>query len=675
MELPEMRYKGAGYTVQTVRFRGLNLRPGAADGELVAAENLSAAQQPFLTQRTARTAMDAYRAPTAVFGWDKLVVVDGTDLYYDGKKYGVVTAGEKQFCVVGSKLIIWPDKKFLDLQSKQFGDLAAEVSVVPGTSAAFTANSITMESTFATEKSDHWHYAQVGVYGSGEKIKRYDSVSWTESGGWVLTGEKEVAVDTFGSFRPTELKEHLKVGDKVMLRETGVQGSYLLNTCSYNVAYPSGQVTYGTYGENSKTGFYGVVTESTSEVNGDGNVYFFVQHVTIRVQNAQYDGRNLADLFSPGDKVQLTGCTTIPANNTKDNAFLTVQSATRTAVTFKESTLTAGAETGAVKLSRPVPDLDFICEKDNRLWGVSNKQVGKVWNAATGKFDETTSRVIMASALGNPMNFWTFEGVDTDSYQVAVASKGDFTALVNYSTSLIAMKENQMFKVFGDYPSNYQMYDYDVPGCAAGCHGSAVILGEVLYYAGRNGVYAYTGDVPSVISEGLGDAPFTKAVAGTDGVRYLLAAERQGARSVFVFDPRCGYWMREDEAALLGFALVDGTCYMTDGARVMRVDDMASERVSWYAEFAPADEATLRRKRYQWIGGRILLGHGASATLSYAADADGWVTGAVFETEGTHTFRVPLAPMRCDRLRIKLEGVGPFQLEALQRAFRVGSEL
>ena len=139
----------------------------------------------------------------------------------------------------------------------------------------------------------------------------------------------------------------------------------------------------------------------------------------------------------------------------------------------------------------PIPKLDYICEKDNRLWGVSNKADNEVYDPETGEYRHYTSRVLYASALGLPHRFFDFDGTAADSYQVAVASEGDFTGIIGYSDSVVAMKEDKVYRVFGDYPAAYQMYEYTIPGCAKGSHASLQIIGEILYYAGRNGIYAY----------------------------------------------------------------------------------------------------------------------------------------------------------------------------------------
>ena len=42
---------------------------------------------------------------------------------------------------------------------------------------------------------------------------------------------------------------------------------------------------------------------------------------------------------------------------------------------------------------------------------------------------------------------------------------------------------------------------------------------------------------------------------------------------------------------------------------------------------------------------------------------------------GTYTVRLPLAPMRCDRLTIDIEAQGRGQVQAMERDFYPGSEV
>lgn len=229
-------------------------------------------------------------------------------------------------------------------------------------------------------------------------------------------------------------------------------------------------------------------------------------------------------------------------------------------------------ETAALQVILPIPELDYICEKDNRLWGVSNKADNEVYDPQTGEYRHYTSRVLYASALGLPYRFFDFDGTAADSFQVAVASEGDFTGIIGYSDSVVAMKEDKVYRVFGDDPAAYQLYEYTIPGCAKGSHASLQIIGEILYYAGRNGIYAYDGAAPHLMSYPLGDVTYEDAVAGTDGVRYYLSAKAGGHMGLFVYDTVHGIWTREDETQAVGFALVDGTLYLAAGNKIYKLE-------------------------------------------------------------------------------------------------------
>ena len=106
MKLPNMRYTEGAAKREVVALRGLNYGDSLQDGDLVSCENLSARRYPYLSTRRPRARQTAQSGPTttALTAWGKLVAVQGTELTYDGKKVGEVTAGEKQFAVVNTKL-------------------------------------------------------------------------------------------------------------------------------------------------------------------------------------------------------------------------------------------------------------------------------------------------------------------------------------------------------------------------------------------------------------------------------------------------------------------------------------------------------------------------------------------------------------------------------------------
>ena len=62
------------------------------------------------------------------------------------------------------------------------------------------------------------------------------------------------------------------------------------------------------------------------------------------------------------------------------------------------------------QVERRVPDLDFVTECDNRVWGCSSRE-----------------NVIYGCKLGDPTNWFSYRGIAADSYAVTVGSDGPFT--------------------------------------------------------------------------------------------------------------------------------------------------------------------------------------------------------------------------------------------------------
>ena len=115
---------------EMVSSRGINYSDHYQDGDLADSENLSARRWPYIATRNARMRVDGIQNATALTSGNGLVAVIGTDLYYKGEKVempeGVAfTAGAKQFAAVNTKLVIWPDKVYLDLTTNSVKPLGA----------------------------------------------------------------------------------------------------------------------------------------------------------------------------------------------------------------------------------------------------------------------------------------------------------------------------------------------------------------------------------------------------------------------------------------------------------------------------------------------------------------------------------------------------------------------
>ena len=135
----------------SVAFRGINYGEGTQDGEFAETYNLSTDQFPCITQRAARIKTEEYALPYAVHAKGELLVIDGTDVLYGGKKVGEVTEGKKQIATVGNYIVIFPDKKYYRVATEdepaEFGSMDAEYKA---SRMQFTNSTITADFEYKT---------------------------------------------------------------------------------------------------------------------------------------------------------------------------------------------------------------------------------------------------------------------------------------------------------------------------------------------------------------------------------------------------------------------------------------------------------------------------------------------------------------------------------------------
>lgn len=677
LKLPRLPYEQKRYQPQIVTFGGVNYSQNHKDGELADCRNLSTREYPCLSQRPGRKEFAQYKSGSAIYAHGKLIAVDGTRLLCDGEEVGQVSAGEKEFAVVNTKLVIWPDKKFLDLENLEFGKLDYTASSSLGAATVFTQNTVKMETTYETVRSsftmagswpgypNNYYYDQTG---NGYLIKTYTSVNW-EDDGWVLEGEKTCYIGqmSFTPFytAPAEYNyDELKAGDLVMLTDSELSGSYQLNSYSWNGSYcfSAGSSKYeeSEPGEPHKGGFYAEVTsvEHTSSAEPGYLIHFC--SVTFQVKNAKYKVDDLTTKFKEGDRIQVSGCTTLLDNNTDADGHLVVLDVTNDTLTFEDGTFTAGTEECHVTVQRTLPPLDHICAFDNRLWGTEGGE--RIWG----------------SALGDPTNFYIYDGVSTDSYAVPVGSDGEFTGCIGYGGNVLFWKEDRLYKLLGTAPENYQLYEYTVRGLMEGCHKSQAIINETLFFKSRDGVCAYTGSVPTLISENFGLRRFRDAVAGTDGERYYISMQdtQTGVWGLWVFDPATGLWLQEGEERALDFTNLDGTLYLLmDGGQVLMAGQTdADEEIEWEATFCEMTEQYHERKCYSRLLLRMDMEPGAFCRGEISTD------GGPFREVGTahgarnKTGELFIHPVNCDRFQIRLKGRGRCRVKSLIREFTFGGE-
>lgn len=679
--LPSIPHKQTKRTQEIVAFRGMNRTQNTQDGDLSDATNLSTAQYPTITQRGKRTlvhktttpAVTDYSNPTDIYAWDgHLVVVDDGVLYYDGEALDNVSDGLKQFAVVNTKLCIWPDKTYIDLTNGSYGHLDASMqtsgqasSITIADGKKFTA-SLTAKTATGLTFTQRSGYGVTYTYTYGSNTSSF--IQCWHDGAWDMSmlaqRQSKVSV-TGGGISVGSIFIPSKNGNSYSIVTAGPYAPADPDTSRYNTA-----------------GYYGIVTnvQTWQEYDDWAGITLFCVTVTFDVYNATQIVQYFSDAFQVGDSVSISGT----KNGTADVKHAIIRSIdSPNTLVFDTGTFSvpSGYDTSTyvVTIQRDVPSLDYICEKDNRLWGVSNSQENSIWNPDTQSYDTFTSRAIYASALGDPTNFWVFDGLDSDAYQVAVGSEGDFTGICSYGNGVCCWKEDTLHKILGSYPSEYYMHTSHIEGVANGSYRSLTIVNEVLYYNGATGIYAYTGSTPSLIGYPLGTL-YTNASGGSNGLRwYLSGTKPDGTTELVVYDLTHRVWTREDDAEAVAFAMIGSNVYMlikysNTVNRIWLVEQGNDPDIEWSGEFVPFDETALIRKHYLRIALRLDMAAGSHVTVEVSKDNGTFQTLLNEDAVAAKAKVVQIPPNRVDRFTVRVSGTGNVRIREFMREYIQGSE-
>lgn len=334
-----------------------------------------------------------------------------------------------------------------------------------------------------------------------------------------------------------------------------------------------------------------------------------------------------------------------------------------------------GTEPPGGTIKRKIPDMDFITECNNRLWGCKYGENG----------DGVFVNQIYASKLGDFKNWYCFDEISTDSYTASCGSDGPFTGAITHGGHPLFFKENGVHKVYGDFPSNFQVQYIPCRGVQEGCHNSLAIVGSTLYYKSRNAVCAYDGSMPVEISAALGDENYYDAVAGAHGNKYYINMKNvsDGSYWLFVYDAAKGMWHKEDRIRLYSFCSHLNCLYAikneTNEVVVLcnaKEFDTDEQSVSWLAETGIWGMNTPDMKYISRLLIRMALEDGARVEVSVQYDSnDLWEQVCVISATSLRSFCIPVRPKRCDHFRIRISGEGGCKIYSITKTIEQGSDI
>jgi len=393
----------------------------------------------------------------------------------------------------------------------------------------------------------------------------------------------------------------------------------------------------------------------------DGSAWLDVENVCTKI-SATGIGRG----FAAGDGVTVEGCEAQTLNG-----LHVLDAAGDDWIAVPAATAKLGSQTAEVTAARRVPDMDFVVEQGNRLWGCKY-----------GIVDGRPVNEIYASKLGDFRNWNSFAGLSTDSYAASRGSDGAFTGAAACLGGVIFFKEDCMERVYPSATGAHQIVTLRCPGVKKGCHGAAAVVDGTLFYLGLGGVYAFDGSMPSCVSMPLGSVRYQDgAAAGWNGQYWLAAQDGDGKRHLLVYDTARGLWHRQDDADIMAFTVCDGALYGL--ARDGRLLDMTGgsgrqeTALRWMAE---TGELGLSQPENKYLARlELRVQPEDRARLEASASYDGgrsWETlGQVIGGDGqTRGYLLHLRPRRCRQVRLRLQGTGRCRVFSMSAVYEKGSD-
>jgi len=349
--------------------------------------------------------------------------------------------------------------------------------------------------------------------------------------------------------------------------------------------------------------------------------------------------------------------------------------------------------TNTAKFIRSVPDLDYICESQNRIWGC--KYGPKNQSVLVGE----TLNEIRACKLGDFKNWNNFMGLSTDSYVMSIGTPGPWTGAVTQRGYPVFFKENCIHRVTGSTPDSYQLSTIQAAGVQDGSWRSIALMDETIFYKSVKDVMAFDGNMPYAISENLGNVQYDDARAGALDTKYYISMKTGiSTWNLFVYNKRTGNWLREDDLQVKQFATCYNELWMIDEVKNKLIAENGTDislgtsnittaeenEPGWRGEFGlngaeySADGSRKETRGSHYLSRfdlRMSLAADHTAYLDIQYDSDGhWIEMGEIHGTGLRTIVLPVVPRRCDHLRFRLRGKGNFRLFSISRILEVGGD-
>lgn len=340
-----------------------------------------------------------------------------------------------------------------------------------------------------------------------------------------------------------------------------------------------------------------------------------------------------------------------------------------------------------VTISRTMPQMDYVCEYNNRIYGCSSR-----------------NHEIYACKLGDPTNWNCFAGLDSDSYAATVGTQDEFTGIAAYKGYIFFFKDGGYHQLYGTKPSNFQMQWKPGRGVQVGSSKSVCIANNYLMFKSREGICLFDGST-QLVSQKMGATNFYDGVAGSYRDKYYISMrDEDDNQKLYVFDTTKGTWTIEDSMFVTFAASTTRALYLADDNNTLymvneeamftklypredlypaedqypgtTIQGQKEDTFEWMLETGDIGVDSPYQKYLKRMDLRIFIDDNARFRVEAAYDStDDWNILYDYYCTKKRSFAVPIHLQRCDHVRLRFSGFGEFRLFSIAKVIEEGSDV
>lgn len=627
------------YREMTTVFGGYNHQISCAEGQFFDMKNMTSSYYPILSPRKSRGIIKDLVNPQGILSKEDLWWIDDKVLYKNGEKVslsGVIfnDTTPKTLAKMGAYIIVMPDKVWYNTETGKGGYMEHKFNAYEGQIITFSlceADGTPIEwqtseyyKTTAPKDGDY----MMSISSSGKpSLKTYSGTT----GAWLTVASTYVQISAGGIGEGFDKDDGIKI---TSYSSIGCGGVKITTT------------------KDEESGETTTTVESLFDVG--------LEHFLVNTEengalstNTYVVNKTPNSIVVPG----ILGMPSVPEEGGDAGLMGEGEEPAKEPIIFG--------------IERRVPDMDFITECGNRLWGCSKD-----------------GHEIYCCKLGDVKNWNSFKGISTDSWAATVGSDGKFTGAITYLGYPMFFKEGSFIKIAISTTGGHQMKETVCRGVQKGSGSSLAILNETLFYKSPNGVCGYNGSLPFGISDELGADKYYDAVAGAVGDKYYISMRgSDGKYDMFAYDVKNGLWCREDDTQALFFCKhKDDLCFVNGSDKRLYsvggtipysfTESGKEEPCEWFTESGAIGYSSPDYKYCARINLRITLEAGTSVDFYVQYDSCGeWEHKFNMSGKGTRAYSIPFVPRRCDHFKYRIVGKGDCKIHSITKTIEEGSDL